>query len=1054
MNHITTNRLRRFIFDHDLKLTFGIGLFMILVCLVFRGQVIGKPVNIDTHKIKSSINTCFAHTNSICEQWLNSTNDSLFVRNLWKIETPPAWDSRDMTLLLYKKNELKLWSNYNFTNNVDPLKIIPTPYITECEGNKLLTKHYENGEKTAIVILRLFNTETGLNKAIFADTRLNITPSGSIDIDNKFKIEPKLRHELTLSIITLFWLGLLLTILGLKLIFRRQTKRHNSFTVNFIFMGLLIMIGVWLTSVDLPFNQTEIFDIILFSIGDTAISVGKLLICFTLFLIYTIYLYCIRYKLSYRYKQLKRISQFFLLIAMLIFINLSVISFHFSMMKIVYHTSVNIELYRFTLMSVSSIIFYIICGYFISARLLINAVTRTIFHKQNRLSLVVWSIIILIVMILPIESAIGDSGYILIVFHILFLLVTVYGYKFKERYSFQLTIIIFSIYVMLFAIIESNVVDSKNAKIYAIKLAYEAPLTDETVEKYQKFTYYKITNNKIELKDNNSIGLQELNDIIKIGKDTVLYADGYLHCLKYSHKDRIIVVSRQAITLLDYMSFFASIYLLLNVLVMLLLKLTNYRYNYETYKSRFALHIRLTIVGVVIMTMILVIVVLTITTFTSYDAAKRKMVNNETQLMLRGFESYAKNSDKPTNKNMLLDWFKTDDEIKGKNVQIYDADGNYVASPKQLQAYAKINSRAYSALYWNNAPLYNNQIEYKTKTYNSAYLPIYHTDTLLGYVNLIQLDRVNNMAVDPRFDILVNTFNILIIVVLLAILISMALYRVLIIPLGRLHQGIGNIAAMRHIEESDSEDEIAVLIKQYNRMIDYLEQSYQALARSEREGAWREMARQVAHEIKNPLTPMKLKIQILQRARAQASPDTEQRTTDTLNLLLEQIDLLARIATEFSDFARMSDTRVEHLNVRDIIAHIHHLYVDNTDAKFTTEIAPIPMIVKADRAQLTRVLINIYQNAIQATANKDDAHIHIEASNSDGMVVIKIVDNGTGISDESKKQMFVPHFTTKSTGSGLGLAISRQIIIGIGGTIEFESTHGQGSTFTIKLPQL
>jgi nitrogen fixation/metabolism regulation signal transduction histidine kinase len=224
------------------------------------------------------------------------------------------------------------------------------------------------------------------------------------------------------------------------------------------------------------------------------------------------------------------------------------------------------------------------------------------------------------------------------------------------------------------------------------------------------------------------------------------------------------------------------------------------------------------------------------------------------------------------------------------------------------------------------------------------------------------------------------------------------------------------------------------------------------LARSERESAWREMAKQVAHEIKNPLTPMKLSIQHLQKAWDDKAPDWEKRLSIFTRTIVEQIDSLSEIASEFSDFAKMPAANIEKIELAGIIKSAAELYHHHSNIRIVIEHMDQEYFVLADKRQLLRVFNNLIQNAVQAIGKKEDGLIRIRLSLEKDVYLIGISDNGAGITDEQASKIFSPSFTTKSSGMGLGLAMVKSILSIIGGTVTFESKPGEGATFSVKIP--
>lgn len=248
-------------------------------------------------------------------------------------------------------------------------------------------------------------------------------------------------------------------------------------------------------------------------------------------------------------------------------------------------------------------------------------------------------------------------------------------------------------------------------------------------------------------------------------------------------------------------------------------------------------------------------------------------------------------------------------------------------------------------------------------------------------------------------------------------------------------------------------DEIGNLIKEYNNMIAALEESAQKLARSERETAWREMAKQVAHEIKNPLTPLKLGVQLLEKAWREKDENFDRKFERFSKSFVEQIESLAHIASEFSNFAKMPDTVLEKVNLADIIKQSINLYrqFDQTDIIFKNTTAP-NLFIKGDKDQLLRCFNNLIKNAIEARVEGRKSLIKIDMHNSEHNLFVEIHDNGSGIAESLRPRIFTPNFTTKSSGTGLGLAFVKQAIGNMNGNISYKTEEGLGTTFYITIP--
>jgi len=244
--------------------------------------------------------------------------------------------------------------------------------------------------------------------------------------------------------------------------------------------------------------------------------------------------------------------------------------------------------------------------------------------------------------------------------------------------------------------------------------------------------------------------------------------------------------------------------------------------------------------------------------------------------------------------------------------------------------------------------------------------------------------------------------------------------------------------------------EIEILVEAYNNMIDELEESAVKLAQSEREQAWREMAKQVAHEIKNPLTPMRLSVQSFERKFNSEDPNIDEKVKEYSQTLIQQIDVMNSIASAFSDFAKMPKQKREKIEVIGVVKMALDIFNEEYITYHPTE---KELYGNLDKTQLIRIVTNLIKNATQATEDKESPKIEVKVSAKKDKIVIEVSDNGKGIKKEVEHLIFEPKFTTKSSGMGLGLPMIKSIIEAYDGSINFISVEGQGTTFTVILPK-
>jgi signal transduction histidine kinase len=394
------------------------------------------------------------------------------------------------------------------------------------------------------------------------------------------------------------------------------------------------------------------------------------------------------------------------------------------------------------------------------------------------------------------------------------------------------------------------------------------------------------------------------------------------------------------------------------------------------------------------------------------------------------------------------------------DINLYDISGNLYASssPKVFEeglTSKKMNPEAFLQMAILGKTEYVHDERIGKLEYLSAYIPFKNKDgKTVAYLNLPYFAKQSELEKEIS-GFLVALINIYVLLFALSIITAIFISNYVTKPLKLIQDKLSNIKLGKTNEpiEWQENDEIGNLVKEYNRMILELSKSAELLAKSERESAWREMAKQVAHEIKNPLTPMKLSVQHLQRTWNDHAPDMDEKMNRLTKNMIEQIDTLSSIATEFSNFAKMPKANLEPVDLLATINNTIGLFksVDNIQFSFITNNLS-EAFISADKEQLIRVFNNLIKNAIQAIPENQEGTIELQIQKNSQHFQISIKDNGTGINDDVLDKIFVPNFTTKTGGMGLGLAMVKNIVEGIGGTISFETKTGAGTVFYLTFP--
>lgn len=389
-------------------------------------------------------------------------------------------------------------------------------------------------------------------------------------------------------------------------------------------------------------------------------------------------------------------------------------------------------------------------------------------------------------------------------------------------------------------------------------------------------------------------------------------------------------------------------------------------------------------------------------------------------------------------------------DIHNLDVLFYNMDGELIRSSSQQVLEHKDIKRMLSPTFVFQV-INETSVITKSQEDTTTVLIAYHfiRDSFKNPLSIIAIPYFENETIpDQDIEFIEYLITLYIVLFILAVIIAYFLSNYITQSLSTIGQKLSHTQINKNVPlQWKSNDEIGQLVKEYNRMLAELEDNAIKLARSERESAWKEMAKQVAHEIKNPLTPMRLLVQQLEFT---LKTDDKEQLKDFTKAMLEQIDAMVTIADAFSRFADMPTSKRQQFDVKSLLERTIAIF-SNLDIDIESPDGEV--MVLADKDQLLRVFNNLIKNAWQSVPETRDPKISIRLIDKADNVQIEIKDNGSGIDPEKQERVFEPSFTTKSTGMGLGLAMSQNIIEGLKGKIWFESQDQEGTTFYISLPK-
>lgn len=540
--------------------------------------------------------------------------------------------------------------------------------------------------------------------------------------------------------------------------------------------------------------------------------------------------------------------------------------------------------------------------------------------------------------------------------------------------------------------------------------------------------------------------------------------DGFNHLVYNDGAGTTVVLSRSRDIILHRTASLAWVFLFFYLIISLWFSLAGVVSIKQNALPSFKSKLRITMVLVLFLSLILVGMVTIAFNVRSFQRKNLDSLNEKLISVMVDIENNILSTDllNPDYHHFLTPYLIELSNVFHSDINLYDIRGDLLASSRpeifERNLYGtKINPNAWFELdAMHTAKLVHSE-SIGNLEYLSAYAPLFNLNNeKVAYLNLPYFTRQGEFIQEVA-SVIVALINIFAFLIFVAILTAVFISNQILKPLDLIRHRIATIDITKHMETIDytGRDEVGQLVSEYNRMVVELAESAKQLAQSQRQSAWREMAKQVAHEIKNPLTPIKLNLQLLVKAKNEGHPDWDNLFNRFSNTLSEQIDSLSGIASEFSAFAQMPAGHFAAIDLTEILQDSMVLFsaYPNIETLMQGDFNR-SYLVHADREQLQRVFVNLLTNAVQAIGKDKKGIISVSVMQVGQMVQVSVADNGVGVATELKDKLFNPNFTTKSGGTGLGLAISKNIIELIGGTITFKTKSGEGTVFIVEIPLL
>jgi signal transduction histidine kinase len=944
----------------------------------------------------------------------------------------PTKISDDLAIFIFKDDKLVHWIHDAPIDEQQLLQIDTISRFVKLNQNWFITRSFQKGDYRIVVTVpvkkeRVYVDQNLKNNAVFSitnnviigppcdDQGITICGIKGYPLINLYTYNHEARRDINLL---LRWMSVLFILVSIFLLFRYAWRYKTAPLFIFIFLALRVLLffsgdflkqGIGLFS---PRIYADSF--LLNSLGDLSLH------AIFMFLIIEI-IYKHRKIWEIYLTRTTRVKRNYWIAGSVVLIVIFAIATRYILRSLVLHSTINLNIQHPTELDFYSLVAYSVLAILFSTLfLMLHTLLRcgypTLLNAWKRQTLAI----------------------------IYMMLVSVYASFCVNHYNLQSA-------------------QQRNA-IWAYKLAMQHD--DEKINPNfslpSNYSYALFLDKKLHSSSGNfnyyrRVGKQwETNEYTKIFRH-----HEYIH-YAYKINDRYtVVISHKEDTLINYAAGFSYLFLYFGFLFYLLLYCAGWRLQWMWNNNALRRRITLALLGIVIFSLVVVCAGSLIYNIAQYKAINSRQISERIKSTL-AILNHELNSLQLSNiqhtpeLSAMLTRISSSFDI---DINIYDTQGKLIISsiPEFFSRHMKsirMNSDAMLTLEKGETSRIIRREKIEQFDYMSVYVCYYNRHGQpSAYINLPYLINQKEMTEDIS-TIITSYTNVYILLIIITLVISIILSNQITLPLNIIRNNMKSFELSGKLEpiDYDSPDEVGDLIRSYNAMIIKLEENNRKLAQAERESAWRDIARQIAHEVKNPLTPMRLSIQHLLRMKQNNAPNWQMHFDEMANTLLEQIETLSNTAAEFSSFAKIGRQESTIIDLNTVVTEQMSLFNNYPNIMVTVRSKVAPANVRIRHEQLNRVFTNILTNAVQAIDKKDDGQVIMTLYAQADRYCVAIEDNGCGVNEGEQANLFTPNFTTKSFGNGLGLVICRNIMENYNGSITYSSSSLGGACFTISLP--
>ena len=1005
-------------------------------------------VNTPTKRIVNNIQKALEYTKPLAAKWLDGVDVDVAKKDEL-IYDYKIWESLGLSMYMYQEGVVKLWCNDKVA--LDLKKIIhgqPLDTVFNANGSYMLVFRSENADSKREVLIALELMRDGkLNEHIFPNNQIKLLENGKVDPKGFCRVEYdgavfwcSKGYEMVPSLLAnvIGWGGLLLLLLLLVSLLLENTNRGNVIFMVFLSLFLLLLIRVMM--IVSPYDFLTVIGGYTKFEGWRIYAFSPLNLIFNgVFLVlFSFYVYAVKNKQRRSIELSSVLTQRVLYVAVLVGRAVTVLYINLAVVVHVYNEEMLMRLINndYSLNSVAILIYIAFALFFIAVYFQYNLllIPRT---KKFLISEVVISSVMMAIFILVFWTDLHNAWMILPFFFVGFRMLNIFSEKFSPQTLFTLCAIVFSLYVA--------VVDASQ------RLEYGRGVMTEYATEYITGSGNGIAPNfkgdLDKLVDDNYKGIESVDE-----KDyAVLSRRGEVSVLNSYNNSLFFNVMSQ-------MSVFFFLIVIVAIPVLWLLGVRNVL-RWPIGSRSLVQKIQLLVLAVIIISFVSSLLIEIANARRSELKVRNVIVTGLIRVVQNNIQSYSAQM-KPNTTPELKEWFaRYGGRLITSNLGVFDKSGSKISALPDQCFSQYMNFNAYNKLNSDKVALYG----YEDGDDYQVFFPAYYKKEILGYVN-ISITNIRGI-VDSR-PYVYEMLSLLFIVLFVLVCVSWLIYRMIAVPIGVFQRALSKTNELTPIPYNKiiaGNEEMRDLASQYNKMVMYLEEYAHVTANAQRESLWHDVAREMAHEIKNPLTPMKLKIQMLQHYKKRNGHIPEEKVDETMQLVLEQISVIDDVVNDFRKVAGMNIENVAVINLSVLLCKVIGLYENYNgravEVRFMVEGKEYgsdvdDTWVMADSGQLTRVFSNLLLNAVQATEDvgKPNIVIDLKISKTGEIAHVVIADNGVGVSSDIAPRVFERSFTTKLKGLGIGLAVASKIVENLNGDISFYNNDNGGATFVVRLP--